>query len=111
MILDAVDAHRLKGAVAYVQRDFGDLDAVCHERGQERGGEVQSRCRGGDGPALARKDGLVAIAIGRAVSALDVRRQRHVTNGVNGVGYRLAVLGPETDDPPSEEVPLEHLTM
>ena len=28
MILDAVDAHRLKGAVADVQRDRGDLDAA-----------------------------------------------------------------------------------
>src|SRR6267378_1619913 len=111
MILDAVDAHRLKSAVAHVERDCSDLYAARRESGQEIGGEVQSRGRGGDGAARARKDRLIAIAIGLAVIALDVRRQRHMTNSVNGVGHRSAVVGPETDDPPPEEMPLEHLTM
>src|SRR6267142_3034312 len=111
MILDAVDAYGLKSTVAHVQGDFGDLDAARRERGQQSGREVQPRRRCGNRPTPARKDGLVAIAIGRAVAALDVRRQRHVTNRVNGIRHRSAVLGPETNDSSSEEMPLQHLTM
>src|SRR6185295_3589494 len=42
VILDPLDADRLKGAIADVEGNRGGLDAACGECGDERGGEVEA---------------------------------------------------------------------
>src|SRR5689334_1071064 len=57
VLLDALDAHGLEGAVAHVQRDLGALDAAVIERGEKCGGEMQAGGRRGDRPAGAGVNG------------------------------------------------------
>src|SRR6185436_4403950 len=45
--------------------------------------EVKARGRRGDGAGDARKNGLVALAIGGVVGAAEVRRQRDVTDALD----------------------------
>ena len=111
MIFDAIDADRLKRAVADVQRDLDQLDAARLERHHQCRREVQSGGRRRHRTARAREDGLVAVAVGGAVVPLDVRRQRHVTDRVDRRRDRGAIFGPETHAAPPEELPLEDFAM
>ncbi len=109
MVLDAVDAHRLKGAVPDMQRDFRGLHAADRKRVHQLGSEVQTRGRRRHRPAAAREHCLVADAIVLPIAALDVGRQRHMADRVNGIINRRAVVGPESNDAPAKEALLEHL--
>ncbi len=71
--------------------------------------EVQPGGRRGDRPARAREHGLIALSIGCRVGALDVGRQRHVTERIDERIDVAAGLGPQTDRPAPLEVTLEHL--
>ena len=62
-------------------------------------------------PAAPREHRLIPFAIGVAIAALDVRRQRHVSNRVDRRLERRAILGPETNDSASVELLLEHLAV
>src|SRR5262249_58006923 len=97
--------------VADMQGDARDLDSTLCQRGDKRGSEVQPGGRGRDRPARVGEDGLIAIAIRRSVVALDVRGQRHVPDGVDRLVQGRSVVGPQPDDPSSEEALLEDLTL
>ena len=107
--LDLVDADRLKRAVSDVQRDRGALDAPRVEGQQNLGREMKTRRWRRDRPALARVDRLISLPIGRVIIALDVGRQRHVTDRVHRLVDAGVVVGPETDGAPPVEMPLENL--
>ena len=80
-VFDALGVQRLEGAQADVQRDVGDVGAGA-ALVEDLRREVQAGGGGGDGAALAGEDGLVALAVGGAVAALDVGRQRDVAGDV-----------------------------
>src|SRR5438094_149598 len=81
VILDTLDADRLKRAIADVQGDLGERDAARLQRGNQRLAEVQACGRRGDRSTVVREQRLIAIMVIRPIVALDVRRQRHVTDG------------------------------
>ncbi len=68
----------LKVPMPDVQRDKGAFDAALVEALQELLREVQAGGGGGDRPGFARPDGLIALAVFRAVGTGDVGRQRHM---------------------------------
>ena len=111
VILDPFGPDRLERAVADVQRDLGDADAATRERRRERRAEVQARRRRGDRSARAREDRLIPLAVLAAIVALDVRRQRHVADRVDGFVERRAVVGPQADDAAAVKSPFEHLAV
>ncbi len=80
--VDALDAQRGKGAEADVQRDARDFDALRGERVEHLRREVQAGGGRGHRAALAREDGLVALAIRGRIVATNVGRQRHVADAV-----------------------------
>ncbi len=71
-------ADRLEGAEADVEGDVLDLDALCFQRVEDLGGEVEAGRGRGGGAGLVGVDGLVAGAILSLVVAVDVRGERHV---------------------------------
>ena len=102
--LDLVHANRRERAVADVHRDVGPLDAAGGELREQRRREMQPRGRRGDRSAGTRVDRLIPLAIRRAVGTLDVRRQRHVAQGVDGLIHVAAVRAAEPDRPSPEGV-------
>ena len=111
MILDALDADRLKRAVAHVQRNLGELDAARLQRGNQRLAEMQACGRRGDRSTLVREQRLIAVAVIRPIAALDVRWQGHVTDRVDRLVDRRAVLGPQADHAPAKKTLLENLAV
>ena len=111
VIFDALDADRLEGAVADVQCQVGDLHAAVGERRSAAAGEMEARRWRGDRAARAREDGLIAVAVFGAVFPLDIRRQRHVADGVHRLVQRRSVSGPQTDEAPAEVASLEDLAV
>ncbi len=109
MIFDAIDCDRFEGAVADVQRDVSALDAMRGQRVEQPGREMQSGGRRRNRSALARKDGLVALAVRRAVVAPDVRRQRHVPQRIDQRHHAALRLSPEANRSPALEAPFQHL--
>ncbi|MNZ77009.1 hypothetical protein D3C78_955320 [compost metagenome] len=91
VVLDALDAHRLEGAGADVQGDEGGVHAPGADRRQQ--GIVEVQPGGGRrhraGLALVGIDGLVALAVGVLVGAVDVGRQRHVADALEQRQHRL----------------------
>ena len=83
MFVDLLGTNRLEGAVADVQRDRRAFDAAGIERREQLRREVQSRGRCGNRAAVLRVDRLIAIAIGRRIVALDIRRQWHVADAID----------------------------
>src|SRR5206468_12309998 len=57
----------------------------------------------------ARKQRLIPSAIGGAGVSFDVWRQRKLPDGVDRGADVGSVIGPQTDDPSTEEVAFEHL--
>ena len=109
MVLDAVDPNRLERAVADVQRDVGAPDA----RRCQAVEKPVVRCSPAVGAAIdpraLRVHGLVPLAVARIVGAVDVGRQRHVSDGVDDALDVVAVLAPEPDRSAAVKVLLEHL--
>src|SRR5262245_2675419 len=62
-------------------------------------------------PALARKNRLVSFAIERRIIALDVGRQRHVTDGIDRPIERRSVVRPQPNQAAPEKAALDHFTM
>ncbi len=79
-LVDALDTKRRECAEADVEGDVGYFDAFADESVEDLRREVQSGCGRGDGTALIGKDGLIALAIGIGVVAMDVGRQRDVAD-------------------------------
>ena len=65
-----------------MEREGFDLHAVLFELCENFGREVKACCRSGGATGLSREDGLIAIAVFRAVVAVDVRREWHVADFV-----------------------------
>jgi hypothetical protein len=109
MVLDVLDPHRLKRAVAHVQRQRRPAHAGCLEGSNQRGVEVQA-CRGrGDRPPRTGEDGLIPLSIGRRIRTMNVGRQRDVAERVDRVVDVRGALDLEPDETAAEESPLEHL--
>lgn len=82
-VFDSFDAHRLKCSQADVQRDVGNADTAGADLAENLRREVQTGGGSGDGTSLAREYGLVALAIGVRILAVDIGRQRDVANCFN----------------------------
>src|SRR5262249_29499524 len=83
VVLDTIDADRLKGTVADVQRDRRELDAACAQRRQALVRQVKTGRRRRNRAARRREQGLIPFAILRAIGSLDIGRQWHVTERVD----------------------------
>ena len=68
----------LEGAKTNVESDGFDMDVVLFQLFEDLGGEVEAGCGGGGAAGFLGEDCLVAVAIGFAVVAVDVRGERHV---------------------------------
>ena len=71
VVLEILAIEWLKGAQPDGESDARDMGDTI----QDLRGEMQSRGWRGGGASFAREDGLIAVAIFRAVLALDVRGQ------------------------------------
>ena len=92
MVFDAVHAHRLEGPRADVQRHERHLNAFRAQFFQQRFIKVQTRRWRRDRTRLLAVDGLVQLAVGLFVRALNIRRQRHVADGVQDIKHRALVV-------------------
>jgi hypothetical protein len=81
-LADAVDTQGGEGAEADVEGDAGYFDAVGGELCKSLGREVEAGGGRSYGAALFGEDGLVAIAVGGCVVAMDVGRQGNVADAV-----------------------------
>src|SRR5271165_6862444 len=73
-------AHWLKRAEADMQGDLAGFDPALANAVEDLRCEVQTRSRCGDRAEWLGINGLILLAIGRRVRAIDVRRQRDVPN-------------------------------
>src|SRR5271165_3246795 len=80
MLLYDLLAHGLKRSEADLQRDLGSFDSALANAVEDLGRKVQARGRSSDRTAWLGVNGLILLAIGRRVGAVDVRRQRDVPN-------------------------------
>ena len=67
------------------------------------------RCR--DGSAVPGIDRLVPFAVGRLIAALDIRRQRHMTEPVDRIVDIDPLIRPETDRAATVKMTREHFPM
>jgi hypothetical protein len=110
MVVDVIDAHRLKRAIPDVQCDRRTFHTGACERGEQLRCEVQARRRSGDRPAPLRINRLITVAVLGAIGTLDVRRQRHMPDTVHGVLQRCGI-GPETYAAPAVKAPIDDLSV
>ena len=92
MVFNAVHAHRLEGSRPDVQRYKRHLNAFRAQFFQQRFIKVQACRRGRDRARLLAVDGLVQLAVSLFVRTLNVRRQRHVADGVQDIKHRALVV-------------------
>ena len=112
VLLDALDAHRLERAVADVQRDERALDAAASRaRRAVASREVQAGRRRRDRSALARVDGLIALAIRRPIRALMYGGSGMWPIASIGRRRRSPDAVPQPDRAPSVEMAREHLAV
>jgi thioredoxin reductase len=97
VVFDTFYANRLERPIAHVQRYFGSLDALCCQRIEQPGREMQPRRRRRNRAAVACVNGLITVAVGRLIAALDVWRQRDVPNPIDCIVDVDPLIGPETD--------------
>ena len=83
-LFDHLLVQRLKGAEAYVEGDVRLFGAGCAAAVQHLRREVKPGGRRRDGASFAGEDGLVALAVGGRIGALDVGRQGHVADALEG---------------------------
>jgi len=84
VILDLVDANRLEGSEADVERDFSGLDAAPADTAENLLSEMEAGGGGGYRSALLGVDGLIALAIARRVRAGNVGRERDMADAIEG---------------------------
>ena len=77
-------AHGLEGSQAHVQRDLCGFDAALLKARKDFRSEMQARRGRGHGPAFSGIDRLITLAVAAAIFAGDVRRQRHVSQALDG---------------------------
>ncbi len=94
-----------------MQRDFGRFDAAVVQRLDQPRREMQSRGRRGDGPSRGREDGLIPGAVCLGVGALDVGRQRHVSDRVDRGVDVTAVVGPQPDEASSKKLHFDYFAV
>src|SRR5258706_3363755 len=83
VILHAFRPHRLKCAEANVQGDLGNFDTAPANTLQDFRGEVQARGRRGHRSSRSGIDRLIAVTVGSPVVAIDVWRQRDVSDALH----------------------------
>ncbi len=89
MVLDTLDAHRLEGARAHMQGHEGRLHALATNGRQQLVIEMQPGGRRRHRSGLLRIDGLIALAIRLIIRAVDIGRQRHVSDALEQRQHRL----------------------
>src|ERR1700741_1077932 len=109
MILNLLDADRLKRAEAHVECEFGSFDSAFMQPAQDFRREVKPRRRRRHRAALAGVDGLVAFAIPLAVCPCNVRRQGHVTESFDD--FEKIVYTGEADAPLPKSPAAEHFRL
>jgi hypothetical protein len=82
MVFDALDANGLKGSQADVEGDFGGFNTTEADAIENFRGEMKSGGGRGDGTALLRVDGLIAIAVAGGIETRDVGRERDVADAI-----------------------------
>ena len=105
MIFHAIDANGLERSVADMQRHGGALDAAGRQRVEQLRRKVQAGGGRRNRASRSRVDGLIAIAIGGHIRALDVRRQRNVTDRIDRLPHRRSIVGPQTNRATAVEMP------
>src|SRR5438128_786947 len=111
MTFDAFRAHRLKRAVTDVQCDLDDFQATVAKPRQQWRIEMQAGGRGSDRTGGARKDRLVALAVGFAVLAFDVGGKRHMADAIDRLLHRRTGVGPQADRSTTKEAALQNLAV
>src|SRR5262249_44827960 len=81
-LLDNVGVQGLESAESDVQGYVSDLGPGLAALIENGGGEVEARCRRGNRSPLPPEDGLISFAILGAIVAMDVGRQRHVSDTI-----------------------------
>ena len=92
VVFDAVHAHRLERPRADVQRHEGHLNTLGAQLFQQRFIKVQARRWRRHCARLLAVDGLIQLAVGFFIRAFNVRRQRHVADGVEDIKHRALVV-------------------
>ena len=82
VLLNDFAADGLKRPESNVESDVRGLDVAPAEFFEYFRGEMETRSRGGDGPGMLGEDGLVLAAILGSIVAMDVRRQRNVSEAL-----------------------------
>jgi hypothetical protein len=72
---------------------------------------MQSRRRCRDGSAVPGIDGLIPFAVGRLIAALDVWRQRNMTDAVDCIVKVEPLIRPDTDGAATVKVTCEDLSV
>src|SRR5579863_83014 len=85
MIFQSLGANRLKRAQAHIERDFADLDSALAQTRKHRLRKMQAGRRRSDSAAVARKNRLVSLAVERFIFALDVWRQRNMSEPLDHI--------------------------
>ena len=78
-LLHALDAHRLKCPQPYMQSDIRDAHAARANPVENLRSEMQARRWSSDRSALLRVDRLISLAVRVHIRAMDVRRQRNMS--------------------------------
>src|SRR5271169_4219488 len=97
VIFQALGAHRLEGSKSDVEGDLGNFDISRADALQDLGREVQTRGGCSHGTSLPGVDGLITLAIGGLVCALDVGRQWDVAEPPER--FVKTVFGSKAQDP------------
>src|SRR5258708_20964420 len=91
VILDTLDANRLKSSQADVQGDLHGLDSTLADAVEDFRSEVEACGGGGDRPTLPGIDCLVALAVGRRIRASNVGGQGNVADAIES-GSEIALV-------------------
>ena len=91
--------------------EFRAFDTPRRQTAEHALSEVQTGCRRGDRPTLASINRLITIAIGQAILAPDVRRQRHVADPIDRLDDVDASVGPQAYRPAALKVSGEDLAV
>lgn len=80
VLLDNLTSHGLKRTQPYMQSQFRDFDAPGPNFLQNLGREVQARRGRRYRPRRLGEDGLILLSVPLLVGAVNIRRQRHVSD-------------------------------
>ena len=92
VVFDGVYAHRLESTRANVQGDERHFNAFIAQFSQQRIVKMQTRGRCSDGTRFFAVHGLVQLAVGVFIRTVDIRRQRHMADGVEDIQHAAFVV-------------------